>query len=121
MAVMARAEPAARRGGVKDTGLCALAFVYRPLFIDQVGEARIGGDGKGGARRGGVKDTGLMAPPWGLSTPRAPKELFNYFFKSDLVTKQVFFLRISHHILHAQNCDHFQCFPHTPMPPGPSK
>ena len=37
----------------------------------------------------------VMAPPWGLSTPRAPKELFNYFLKSDLVTKQVFFLRIS--------------------------
>ena len=22
-----------------------------------------------------------MAPPWGLPTPRAPKELFNYFLK----------------------------------------
>ena len=40
-------------------------------------------------------DRKVMAPPWGLSTPRAPKELFNYFLKSDLVTKQVFFLRIS--------------------------
>ena len=36
-----------------------------------------------------------MAPPWGLSTPRAPKELLNFFPKNDLVTKHVFFLRIS--------------------------
>ena len=36
-----------------------------------------------------------MAPPWGLSTPRAPKELFQKFRKSNMVTKQVFFLRIS--------------------------
>ena len=36
-----------------------------------------------------------MAPPWGLSTPRAPKELFQTFQKNNMVTKQVFFLRIS--------------------------
>ena len=37
----------------------------------------------------------LMAPPWGSSTPRAPKELFQKFRKSNMVTKQEFFLRIS--------------------------
>ena len=36
----------------------------------------------------------IMAPPWGLSTPRAPKELFQKNRKSNMVTKQVFFLRI---------------------------
>ena len=35
-----------------------------------------------------------MAPPWGLSTPRAPKEPFLNVRKSNMVTKQVFFLRI---------------------------
>ena len=37
----------------------------------------------------------FMAPPWGLSTPRAPKELFQKIRKSNMVTKQMFFLRIS--------------------------
>ena len=37
----------------------------------------------------------FMAPPWGLSTPRAPKEPFQKLRKSNMVTKQVLFLRIS--------------------------
>ena len=37
----------------------------------------------------------MMAPPWGLSRPRAPKELFQKNRKSNMVTKQVFILRIS--------------------------
>ena len=36
-----------------------------------------------------------MAPPWGLSTPRVPKELFQKIRKSKMVTKHVFFIRIS--------------------------
>ena len=31
-----------------------------------------------------------MAPPWGLSTPRAPK----YYSKNKMVAKSVFFLQI---------------------------
>ena len=62
-----------------------------------------------------------MAPPWGLSTPRAPKELFQTIRKSNMVTKHVFITTDFHHILHARSCNHFQWFPHTPMPPRPLK
>ena len=62
-----------------------------------------------------------MAPPWGLSTTRASKELFPKFPKSNLVTKYVVFLKDLYHIFHGRSCNHFQWFPHTPMPPRPLK
>ena len=63
----------------------------------------------------------MMASPWGFSRPRAPKELFNFFSKKWFGSEASVFLTDFHHILHAQNCDHLQWFPHTPMPPGLSK
>ena len=55
---------------------------------------------------------------WALSAESPPK----YFFKK--IAKAIWSrnrccLTDFHHILHARSCDHFQWFPHTPMPPRP--
>ena len=57
----------------------------------------------------------LMAPPRGLSTPRA------LTVKKRNGLEICVFLTDSHHILHARSCNHFPCFPHTPKPPRPLK
>ena len=60
----------------------------------------------------------VMALPWGLSTPRAPKELFQTF-KKPKNHEICVVLRDLHHILRERSWNHFQWFPHTPMPLGP--
>ena len=60
----------------------------------------------------------IMAPPWGLSTPKAPKELFPHLLKV-MWSRNMVFLTDLHHILHEWSCNNSHWFPHTPMPPGP--
>ena len=64
---------------------------------------------------------GAMAPPRGLSTPRALD------VKTENKMKKLFgheisvVLTVLHHILHARSCHYFLWFPHTPKPPGALK
>ena len=64
-----------------------------------------------------------MAPPLGLSAPRAPKYLFNNFkqIKKEKWSRNYNFLMNLHQILHARSCLHFQCFPRARCPLGPWK
>ena len=61
----------------------------------------------------------LMAPPRGLSTPRALKVNKN---KITQMRHEIdVFLTDLHHTLHARSCNHFLWLPHTPKPPRPFK
>ena len=60
-----------------------------------------------------------MAPPRGLSTPRALKaKIMKKKKKRKVFAHEIIdFLTDLYHNLHAQSCTHFLWFPHTPRPP----
>ena len=64
-----------------------------------------------------------MAPPRGLSTPKALKVKTESKKQEKMVTsnKVCVFLTDLNHISHARSCIHFLWFPHTPKPPRPLK
>ena len=61
----------------------------------------------------------FMAPPRGLSTPRALKVI--KIIQNKCWSQIIVFLTALHHILHARNYYHFLSSPHTPKPPRPLK
>jgi hypothetical protein len=57
----------------------------------------------------------------GALNAESPKRTLSKISKKQYGHETGVFLTDFNHILHARSCDHFQWFPHTPMPPGPLK
>ena len=57
----------------------------------------------------------------GALNAESPKRAFSENPKKLFGHETCVFLTDFHHILRARSCDHFQCFPHTPMPSRPLK